>query len=140
MEAIDISDDYSSLKNWETLRYECVDKIAQSFQYKLIPKTYTEYRKMEKLENDEDSRVEKIDSLIAGEFYKDAYDLYVEIYNETSDNAALFNAILLLEIMGQYDEALTEMTDFAKNTGSKDAINHMKRMKDQMADRDALAD
>ena len=138
-EAKSVSTDYSSLDSYETLQYEAADEILEQVKYQLIPRTYTEYRTMEKLANDKDPRVEKIDQLIDGGFYQDAYDLYMDIYRETSDWAALYNSILLVEVMGDYDRAIEEMTQLAKDSGNKKAVSQMNRMIQQKQNREAMA-
>lgn len=136
---LDTEDDRSSLKSEEALRISCIDAMVDDIKYELIPKTYTDYRKMMELADNKDPRIERIDSLLDGEFYSDAYDLYVEIYEETNDMAALYNSILLIEVMGMYDDALEKMTNLAKETGNKDAIDQMNRMTEQANGRAVLA-
>jgi len=138
--AKDTADRYEALKSEETVRSQAINQIVNKVKYDLIPKTYTEYRTMAKLENDKDPRVERINDLIKGDFYQEAYDLYMEIYSETSDFAALYNAILLTEVMGDYDKALDDMTQLAKTSGDKKAIAQMNRMKKQKTDREALGE
>ncbi|ADK79283.1 putative periplasmic lipoprotein [Sediminispirochaeta smaragdinae] len=138
--AKDTANKYEALKSKEAVRFQAIDRIVNKVTYDLIPKTYTEYRTMAKLENDKDPRVERINDLIKGDFYQEAYDLYMEIYSETSDFAALYNAILLTEVMGDYDKALDDMTQLAKTSGDKRAIAQMNRMKKQKADREALGE
>ncbi|WP_020611273.1 putative periplasmic lipoprotein [Sediminispirochaeta bajacaliforniensis] len=138
--AKDTADRYEALKSEETVRSQAINQIVNKVKYDLIPKTYTEYRTMAKLENDKDPRVKRINDLIKGDFYQEAYDLYMEIYSETSDFAALYNAILLTEVMGDYDKALDDMTQLAKTSGDKKAIAQMNRMKKQKTDREALGE
>jgi hypothetical protein len=95
-----IADDHDSLDSREELQIRAIDEVMEFITYGLIPKTYTEYRKMEKLANPKDPRAETIDGYIKGHFYQDAYALYREIYGESNDWAALYNSILLVEVMG----------------------------------------
>jgi hypothetical protein len=134
-----IADDHDSLDSREELQIRAIDEVMEFITYGLIPKTYTEYRKMEKLANPKDPRAETIDGYIKGHFYQDAYALYREIYGESNDWAALYNSILLVEVMGAYDRAIEEMTQLAKESANQKAIDQMNRMITQKENREALA-
>ncbi|MDC7223038.1 MAG: hypothetical protein PQJ60_04810 [Spirochaetales bacterium] len=133
------ADDYDSLDTREEVQHRAIDEVMKYITYGLIPKTYTEYRKMEKLADPKDPRVETIDGYIKGHFYEDAYALYREIYRENNDWAALYNSILLVEVMGAYDRAIEEMTQLAKESANQKAIDQMNRMITQRENREALA-
>ncbi len=130
--------DWNKLKTFETLQRQAADSLIDSYRYHFVPRTYTEYRSMAKLANKNDIRIDKIDQLINNGFYKEAQDIYLQIYNETGDVNAKYNAILIREILGDLDGALVEMTEYAKESGDSKAMQSIRRMKQAVANREAL--
>lgn len=136
--AYDTDSSWDQVDSYNSLQKQALDKIIQSNKYQFIPRTYRQYRTMAKLANKKDPRTEKVDQFIDNGFYQEAYDLFISIYNDSSDSGALYNAILLQEILGDLDGALVEMTNFAKSTGDSNAVKQMNRMKKAIANREAL--
>lgn len=130
-------DDYY-IRSWENLSVDAAYNIISGSKYFFVPRTYTEYRQMAELANDEDPRLERIDSLIENRFYEEAMDLYVEIYRETGDQAARYNIILIMEVLGDLDGAYEAMKEYTKATGDSAGSRQLRRMEQRMADREVL--
>lgn len=136
--ASDEAEEWDKVKSYEILQKEALNKIIQNNRYQFVPKTYTEYRTMGKLADKDDPRTEKVNQFIKNGFYQEAYDLYIEIFNDTDDTSAKYNSILIQEVLGDLDGALIEMTFFAKSTGDSKAVKSMNRMKKAIENREAL--
>lgn len=132
-------EDFNDLLSFENLHYQAIDKILLQYRYYFISRKYTDYRSLRTLENNKDPRQENVNRLVKIKNYQEAYNLFREIYLETSDPAARYNSILLLEILGEKEQALNEMKDFLKDTGDKDAQRQVDRMEDQEEDQQLMS-
>lgn len=131
-------DDFNQLVSFENLHYKAIDKILDQYRFYFISQNYTDFRILASLQNKKDPRQDRIERMLKSKNYQAAYDLYREIYLETSDEAAWYNSILLLEIIGEYSEAIEQMQKLIQETDNRDALKQLERMQEQEKDRQVL--
>ena len=76
----------------------------------------------------DDPRMEQADELVKGRIYDAALDLFLEVWDDTGNPAAGFNAAILYEITGDLDTAIAQMKEVARRTGEKKAMREYNRL------------
>lgn len=137
-DAESVSTNYNKLPQYSALRTQAINKALEYAKPKLVPITSTTYVYMKKLETKDKELIKKLNDLVSNKFYQDAYDAYMDHFRSSGDKAAEYNAILLLEPLDKLDEAIQRMEAYARETGDKDAVRALQRMKQNKADREAL--
>ena len=108
-----------------------IDDIASRMRYQLVPRTVREYRFLKRDEM-EDPDMEAADKLVKAGNYNRALSLFIEIWYETENIAAGYNAAILYEVLGQYRQAVSFMQEVADVTGNPDAIRKVAELKESM--------
>ena len=68
------------------------------------------------------------DKLVKDANYKQAIDLYYDIWYDTENVAAGYNAAILFEVHGQIDKAIALMKEVARKTGNPKAVQEVARL------------
>jgi len=93
----------------------------------LAPYQVREARTLMKDKTD-DPRMEQADDLVKGRVYDAALDLFLEVWEDSGNPAAGFNAAILYEITGDLDMAIEQMKEVARRTGEKKAMREYNRL------------
>lgn len=104
-----------------------IDDFVSKMRYQLAPYIQREYRSMMK-DAMKDPRMETADRLVKDANYKQAIDLYYDIWYDTENVAAGYNAAILFEVHGQIDKAISLMKEVARKTGNPKAIQEVARL------------
>lgn len=131
--------EYRRLPESVSMYQQILNEILQPLPRQLVPYKVTEYRG---LMNDEtkDPRMEEINELVKKKFYEDARDAYLDIWAETENVAAGYNAAIMFEITGDIDRAIGLMSEVAKKTKNERALAEVKRLQRTKAESEAAAD
>jgi len=133
-----VEDDFNNLVSFENLHYQAIDQILDQYRFYFISQRYTDFRVLEKLQDNKDPRLDSIKRMIKSKDYRTASALYQDIYQEKSDTAAWYNSILLKEISGDHQQAIEEMKKLIQETGFRNAQKQLDRMLEQEEDRQKL--
>jgi hypothetical protein len=98
----------------EVLESEIEQFIKQVLR-ELQPYEETRYLRLEK-DDTKDPAMEVADSLVKDGFIQRAYDQYIKIYETTGNFAAGYNAALLVQALGDLEEARRQMSALADAT------------------------
>ncbi len=107
--------------------------IARGFESKiskrLAPYHVREYRTIKK-DKTKDPRSDSAKKFIKDNLYKKALNLYLEMWCDSENFSAGFNAAIVYEVLGQFDSAISMMKDVYDSTGSPDAYKEYQRLID----------
>ena len=104
-----------------------IDEFVSKMRYQLAPYMQREYRSMMK-DAMKDPRMTTADKLVKDANYKQAIDLYYDIWYDTENVAAGYNAAILFEVHGQIDKAIALMKEVARKTGNPKAVQEVARL------------
>ncbi len=112
-------------------------EIARGFETqisrKLAPYYVREYRNI-KDDKSKDPRSKTAKEFIKSSMYKNALNLYLEMWYESGNTSAGFNAAIVYEVLGQFDSAIAVIKDVYDSTGLPDAYKEYKRLEQVKAE------
>ncbi|MCP4159786.1 MAG: hypothetical protein GY760_06910 [Deltaproteobacteria bacterium] len=117
-----------NIKSEVSLFQTCVDNIMPLIAKQLAPYVVAEYRYLLKDET-KDPAMERADELVQGSLYKEAFDIFIDIWGKNQNPAAGYNAAIMQEAMGLAQEAHDLMKEVGVKTGSKEAMREHQRLK-----------
>ncbi len=128
-----------SLKSPLSLYQEIIDSILPQVAKQLAPYEVLEYRFLLEDES-EDLRMEKADGFVREGIYSKALELFLEVWNETGNPAAGFNAAIMYEALGDIDMGIATMEDTMDAIGGPRSVqrrvmgeyNRLLRTRDEM--------
>ncbi len=120
-------DDKHNVRSQVDLFQTCVDRIMPNIAKQLAPYVVAEYRYLMKDET-KDPAMERADELVQGSLYKEAFDIFIDIWGKTQNPAAGYNAAIMQEAMGLAQEAYDLMKEVGVKTGSKEAMREYQRL------------
>jgi hypothetical protein len=116
-----------SLPSPEEMYKDIIADFMPEIARQLAPYQVREARTLMKDKTD-DPRMEQADELVKGRIYDAALDLFLEVWDDTGNPAAGFNAAILYEITGDLDTAIAQMKEVARRTGEKKAMREYNRL------------
>lgn len=138
----DSSEDQSGLKSQSALISSIAADQLKNLAHEVAPYTTNEKRtlKDETSSNKElKNRMKEVRKIVEKDkSYRQALDEYLSIYEQYNSFAAAYNAGLLYEVMGELDNAVDQMQKLHDATGNPDARKALDRLKQAVADREAL--
>ncbi|AEF84956.1 putative lipoprotein [Treponema primitia ZAS-2] len=99
----------------------------------IAPWKEKENRTLEK-DKARDPRMKEANSQAKARHYRSAFTIYKEVYQDSGNFAAGFNAAILAEALGNHGEALELMGRLVKETGNPRAGTELERMKRTLAE------
>ncbi|MBN1836443.1 MAG: hypothetical protein JW820_11375 [Spirochaetales bacterium] len=123
----------SSLPSAEKMFQEIIEEFMPAMAKQLAPYQVRETRTLMKDKMD-DLRMEQADELVKGRLYDAALELYLEIWDDTANPAAGFNAGILYEITGDLDSAVAQMEEVARRTGDRRSMREYGRLLETRAE------
>ncbi|MDA3835651.1 MAG: hypothetical protein PF495_19945, partial [Spirochaetales bacterium] len=103
-----------------------IRNLQSDIRRQLAPYYVREYRNLKAEKGNE--RFDTAKKLIQRSQYREALDLYIEMWNDTENFAAGYNAAILYEVIGQYNSALAMSKEVYDVTGNLDAYDQYKRL------------
>ncbi|PKL23003.1 MAG: hypothetical protein CVV47_17165 [Spirochaetae bacterium HGW-Spirochaetae-3] len=119
---------YSAISNsTEELAKKIVAEQIPTVIRAIAPYAVTERRTLA-IDETKDPQMAQADRLVRDGFYQKAFDLYTSVYAGNSNFAAGFNAAMVMEIMGDVDEAIAAMKALADASANPKALREAQRM------------
>jgi hypothetical protein len=75
-----------------------------------------------------DPRMEQADELVKGKLYDAALEIFLDVWQDTGNVAAGFNAAILYEITGDLERAIAQMKELVRLTGEQKAMREYNRL------------
>jgi len=111
----------------EPLYKQIVDGFQNTIRRQLAPYYVREYRTLMD-DKTKDARSESAKKYIKDSLYKKALNLYLEMWYDSKNYSAGYNAAIVYEVLGQFDSAIAMMKDVYDSTGMPDAYDEYMRL------------
>lgn len=117
----------------EPLYKSIVRSFESQISRQLAPYYVREYRSIVD-DKSKDPRSEIAKEYIKDSLYKKALNLYLEMWYDSSNYSAGYNAAIVYEVLGQFDSAIAVIKDVYDATGNPDAYSEYQRLKSVKAE------
>ena len=117
----------------EPLYQNIIRGFESTISRQLAPYYVREYRSLKKDET-KNPRSEMAEELIKNSQYQQALDIYLDLWYSSTNMAAGFNAAIVYEVLGQFDQAIAIMEEVHDTTRSPDAYTELLRLKNVKAE------
>ncbi len=104
-----------------------IDDFQPEIREHLAPRTVRQYRTLER-DRTGDPRMDRADTLIQEGLQHEALRLYLQVWYETGNFAAAYNAAILHEMFGEVNKAVSLMREAAARTGERNAFRELERL------------
>jgi hypothetical protein len=128
---------WSSAKDAYALAQEVFDSARPAIARQIAPSTVVERRYLE-ADRTKDPRMKEAAELATKGDYAQALAAYDEVYADSGNNAALYNAAIVAELLGDLDGAIARMESMVGNGGGDKAAAELARMERRKADDERL--
>ena len=120
-----------NLKSAETLIQELIQRDMAGIAGYLVPRVVTEQRRLEKTDVRDKTvrqRVKDAEALVKAGNYRLAQEAFLGIFRDTGSFAAAYNAGLLMEVLGDIENAISFMQRVHEHTGNPRAVTEITRL------------
>ncbi len=104
-----------------------IDSFIPEIRDQLAPRTVRQYRTLERDKMD-DPRMEHADDMVKNNNYHGAVQEFLNVWYDTRNFAAGYNASILYEALGELDKAVSLMREVASMTGERKAFRELNRL------------
>jgi len=119
--------------------YESIlDRIMSAIPRRLVPSKVTEFRAL-MADRTNDGEMKRLDRLAREKNYSAALSGYLAVWKNKRNEAAGYNAAILLETAGDVDGALALMSEVADATRSDRALEEIERLRRMKAEKETAA-
>jgi hypothetical protein len=126
-----------TLPTAEQMYKDIIDDFMPDLAKQLAPYQVRESRTLMKDKMD-DPRMEQADELVKGRVYDAALEIFLDVWAQSRNPAAGFNAAILYEITGSLDSAIELMNEVVRATGEKKAMREYNRLLQSREERERL--
>jgi hypothetical protein len=111
----------------EDLYKSVIDRFMPVLARHLAPYQVTEYRSMMR-DKSKDPRVAQGVELLRDRLYDQALEVFLQVFRESGNTAAGYDAAIVYEITGRLNQALTQMQEVVQRTGERKAVRAYTRL------------
>jgi hypothetical protein len=123
--------DRRSLSSSEILGCQAIDQVIPAMAKQLAPYKVLETRTLMK-DKTKNPEFERALNFLKGKMYDKAYEIFTQIYKQSENISAGYNAAIMKEAMGDLEGAYNEMTAIATKTADSNAIREVSRLKNSV--------
>jgi hypothetical protein len=120
-------EDKRDLPDAEDMYESIIDSFMPKMAKQLAPYQVREHRTLMR-DKTKDPRLEQADELVKGKVYDTALEIFLEVWQQTGNVAAGFNAAILYEVTGQLEAAISQMKSVVDRTADKKAMREYNRL------------
>jgi hypothetical protein len=133
VDQIALAADRRSLNSIEVLGCQAIDQVIPAMARQLAPYKIVETRTLMK-DKTKNPEFERALNFLKGKMYDKAYDIFTQIFKQSENVSAGYNAAIMKEAMGDIEGAWSEMTAIATKTADSNAIREVSRLKNALED------
>lgn len=127
------------LQSYELMYKSGVDSIIKLIARQIAPYEVTERRYLKK-DKMKDDRMKQADEFVKGGIYEKAFNIFMTIWEDSSNPAAGYNAAIMMEVMGDIDGAIAMMETVMDSYPEQDIMSEYNRLLDTKEEMAVVAD
>ncbi|MBN1649016.1 MAG: hypothetical protein JW874_13355 [Spirochaetales bacterium] len=120
--------DRDRLADVDTLFKQAVDNMIPAITKKLAPYKVRETRFLKK-DKMKDDRMEQADQFVKGAMYEKALNIFMQVWDDSQNIAAGYNAAIMKDVMGDLEGALEMMNIVLDKYADKEVMAQINRLK-----------
>ncbi len=124
----ELSANYNSLTSEEQMYRSMIDSIIKTVSRQLVPYTVTESRSLMK-DKTKNPKMEVADEYVKVTKYQEALEIFLEVWKNSKNIAAGYNAAIMYEAMGDLDNAISQMDEVLDMYPDKKVFRELERLK-----------